>query len=351
MATRNRKHSVVRVNMREFDRAFDRKFQRNISHLAEAADISRPTIYDLYDQQSVRRATLVALADAFEISVDDLLAAGTDGQVALPTYSLPSTEEWQVDDSVPCSPWLKLSNKLDLRICRMRRKSIEGDFGRGKFYDLLSFPRDQREDMKHILIRHAVVASTLPATPYISPLYSCVPCEHAGWWVIERWVDGASLEEHLTSGAWPRKTLPWLMKEILNGLSVLHSHNIVMRELTPARVLIPAAGGLPVLTDFELAKLLNGAPTVKTGLWPENPFRADEVEEGEVTPSADLYSWAMLLLNAATGKVPDVRSLKQVVLAADLPKDVTVVVRECLAAPSRRPKTCDDVLKRLRKWK
>ena len=63
------------------------------------------------------------------------------------------------------------------------------------------------------------------------------------------------------------------MREIAGGLSALHRAQIVMRELAPSRVLLAKSDGRAVLTDFELAKLLAGGPTVSPGEeWPEDPY-------------------------------------------------------------------------------
>lgn len=154
--------------------------------------------------------------------------------------------------------------------------------------------------------RVADVGATVGTNPNVSQLYSCVRVgDGEGWWVIDRWIEGKTLEHRLENGPWPRSDLPRLMKQLLNGLAALHSHNIVLREMTPARVLIPEGKRPPILTDFEMAKIFNGTPTVRNGVWPPNPFRAPEVESGKVGPSADLFSWAVVLLNAATGIAPD----------------------------------------------
>ena len=55
-----------------------------------------------------------------------------------------------------------------------------------------------------------------------------------------------------------------------------------------------------VLTDFELAKLLDGNPTV-AGRWPDDEYRAPEIGEEGIDERADLYSWGRILVRAIAG--------------------------------------------------
>ena len=78
-----------------------------------------------------------------------------------------------------------------------------------------------------------------------------------------------------------------LMHEIALGLDALHSASVVFRELAPSRVILAADDQRAVLTDFELAKLLDTGPTVSTS-WPDDPYRAPEVEDATASERSDL---------------------------------------------------------------
>ena len=90
---------------------------------------------------------------------------------------------------------------------------------------------------------------------------------------MDRWIEGTTLAEQLDAGAWPAEQLPRLAAELLRGLDGLHCAGVVFRELAPCRVLIAADDGRAVLTDFELAKLMDNVPSV-SGDWPTDPYRA-----------------------------------------------------------------------------
>jgi serine/threonine protein kinase len=142
------------------------------------------------------------------------------------------------------------------------------------------------------------------------------------------------------------------MQQIADGLSVLHGNQVILRELAPSRVLIAEADGQPILTDFELAKLLTGEPTVRPDEpWPDDPYRAPEVESGEVSFSADLYSWARILVHAACGFLPPSGEDVAALTNAGLPKRVWGIARSCLELDkSNRPADVSKVQAALRNW-
>ena len=94
------------------------------------------------------------------------------------------------------------------------------------------------------------------------------------------------------------------MRELAEGLQALHDHGIVRRELTPESIVLREADSSVLLTDLELAKLLDGSPTVSLR-WNETPYLAPEVHSGKVDARSDIFSWGQILYHAATGTRPD----------------------------------------------
>lgn len=322
----------------------------SISDLAIQADISRNTINRLLNREGGYARTLKLVADALRCPVEQILP-GDDGDHAENDFKLPPTAEWE-----PCGlpgPWVTASNGLQFLVCPMRHRHLTQRTGRGKLYELLSVPTDERITLNEHLLRHARVGSKLVNSPFVAETLSVTPVSHgAAWWVIDRWDGGTTLEDRLESEpVWPRALLPNLMREIALGLKALHEAGVVFRELAPSRVLLTEVDGRAVLTDFELAKLLDGRPTVST-TWPDDPYRAPEIDSGEFTVAADMFSWARILVRAATGELPmvmdDVGSLDQ----ARLPRSVTKIVTSCLSLnAAKRPQTVDDVLQAMSAWK
>jgi len=352
MARQRRKFTQVNVDIDAIER-LRLKAGYSFTDIDDRGVMHPDTYRSMLEFHDVRSDKFDALVAMFGVERNDLLMDRVDGGPRKQApYGLPSTEEWTVDDSSPPSAWKTSPNGLQYRICRMQHVAIADHFGRGKFYDLLGVRRDLRVELHNHLHRHAVVAKSVGPCAHLGQLLSCVPAAAGdGWWVVDRWIDGRSLHDYISDGSWQNEKLPQLMKDILQGLTVLHSHNIVLRELNPECVLIPAVRQPAVIMDFEMAKLQSGAPTVRPEHWPSGPFRAPELESTQVTPATDLFSWAALLLNAATGFKPEDSNWREAIAKADLPSAVVDIVRQCLSsAPSQRPKNCDAVRKAISKW-
>jgi serine/threonine protein kinase len=292
------------------------------------------------------------IAEFFEQSVLELLAPCD------PRYEPPAiiphghVWEWERETILPPGSY-GASNGLYFVVCRMKHRHIPGRLGRGKFYLLSGLPSSEREEKHAHVKRHAEVCSRIGSHPNLAENQSIAPVQgEEGWWVVDRWIDSQPLSEQLKHGRLPADKLASLMKGIAAGLSALHRAQVIMRELAPSRVLIANDDGRAVLTEFELAKLLEGAPTVAPNqTWPEDPYRAPEVDSGEASAACDLYSWARILVHAACGVLPtpggDVDALTRIAL----PKAVWGITRRCLQpAPTARPVSIDEVQHAIRNW-
>jgi serine/threonine-protein kinase len=205
--------------------------------------------------------------------------------------------------------------------------------------------------MRHKLSRHADVCSRVGVQSQIVVNLTSTPVANdEGWWVIDDWVGEKSLADHLRAASWPREQLPRLLLEIARGLEALHKAGIVFRESAPSRVLISDRDGAAVLTDFELAKLLDGSPSV-SGEWPEDPFRAPEVDGGVTTVRADLYSLAQVAAAAVAGPDFDPGRTVELLGAAGMPKRLHRLMLGCSEpVPNRRPPDLSSLLKELVRW-
>jgi serine/threonine protein kinase len=106
-----------------------------------------------------------------------------------------------------------------------------------------------------------------------------------------------------------------------------------------------------VLSDFELAKLLAGSGPSVSDDWPEDRYRAPEIEGGSATVQADLFSWGRVFLHAALGNLPDDEQAKSLVRELDLPRGLRSVLVDCLSPiPTDRPKSMTLLLKELSRW-
>lgn len=319
------------------------------TQLAYDSDISRSTVLSAFRGDGIFNQSAKAIAEALGIDVGVLIASDSDKSDAEISGEGPKSGEWTIDGYL--GQWITASNALQFRVCRMRHQFVAERLGRGKWYDLLHLSHHDRESLRDHLVRHAVVCERIGNHANVTNNLSTSPgIRGESWWIIDRWIDGPTLDAELAAGRFARTDLPRLMCEIADGLKALHDAKIVFRELAPSRVILAADDGRAVLTDFELAKLLDTGPSVSAD-WPDDPYRAPEIESGKADARSDLYSWARILVHAATGEIPprgqDVDTITQV----GLPKAVWKLAVDCLSpGPSDRPKGVDQLLRGLRRW-
>lgn len=264
-------------------------------------------------------------------------------------FRLPNTEEWSVAEIL--SEVIAVPNGLRFQVCRMEHRSIPERQGRGKYYYFSGVRAAEKPKREQMLKRHASVSSKIGVHPNIALNLSAVPTiDGLGWWVIDFWVPGHTLDERLVDPTPPPIDLPRLARDMLAGLAALHEHGIVFRELSPSRVIL-ADDGRAVLTDFELAKLTDGAPTVKPAVWKDEMYRAPELDSGRFDGRADLYSWARVLARTVLGELPPPAETSARLARSALPKAVRTIVARCAAIePVERPATVHDVSAVVGRW-
>jgi len=243
------------------------------------------------------------------------------------------------------------ANGLYYIVCQMRHRHTANRLGRGKFYVLSWLRTDLLKDVRHKLTRHADVCAKVKLHPHVALNHTSTPTGNDdGWWVVDEWVGEQTLADRLEQGAWPAAVLPRLLHEIALALSALHAAGVVFRELAPARVLIADDDGRAVLTDFELAKLLEGVPSVSAD-WPEDSFRAPEVDGGATSIAADLFSFGRLAATAISGTVPANGDEAAVFAKSAMPKRLQKLFVESVAqSPDQRLAELQPLLKELARW-
>jgi eukaryotic-like serine/threonine-protein kinase len=168
-------------------------------------------------------------------------------------------------------------------------------------------------------------------------------------YIVSEYVPGPSLYQ-LVSTESPRSgaDLERLAIGTVTALVAIHQAGIVHRDFKPQNVLIGPDG--PRVIDFGIARALDAAATMTNSAIGTPAYMAPEQLSGqEITPAADLFSWASTMVYAATGQAPFGQDTVMAVIhrivneAPDLgamEEPLRGIVADCLAKdPARRPHT------------
>jgi eukaryotic-like serine/threonine-protein kinase len=122
--------------------------------------------------------------------------------------------------------------------------------------------------------------------------------------VMER-IDGEDLAARLArAGRLDEGELRRLGAAIADGMQAAHERGVIHRDLKPANILI-GAGGAPKIVDFGIAKMLTG-DSAATGPAMGTPhyMAPEQLSDGAVAPSVDIWALGVTLFEAATGTLP-----------------------------------------------
>lgn len=316
----------------------------SVEELAGRAGLSVGTVNNALRGSKVFANTLQQLASALGVAVETLLEQRT---TVAPTETV---NEYLLAEVL--TDWLTASNGLRFQFCRMRHIELERQ-ARAKRFDLRELPTDQQQRCRTWIKRHPIVCDRIRAHPNVARNLTAFhdPRENF-YWVIDEWVEGSTLEAVLKRGPIPLVSACRLIREVAEGLAALHEQGIVRRELSPASILLRETDGTAILTDFELAKLIDRGPTVSNGGWLPDPYRAPEADGDDVTPQADIYSWARITTHCLLGTLPPAGQDVGLLDGFKLPENVRAILCSSLSLlRSGRPECFDAVMPVVRAWR
>ena len=197
--------------------------------------------------------------------------------------------------------------------------------------------------------REARVASQL-SDPHIVVVHDFGLDTEFGPYIVMEYLQGMSLRERLSaSGPVPYKAGLQLCAQML--LALIHAHNkgIVHRDIKPDNVFILNQSGVRLhvrVLDFGIARILRGEdtasepPLTQPGAVLGTPrYMAPEQLAGQPADArADLYSAAMVIHEALTGKPPFVTGKSMKELCPDASPELCDLITQCLNPnPHARP--------------
>ena len=128
---------------------------------------------------------------------------------------------------------------------------------------------------------------------------------HGTAYIVMEYVEGESLASILKSrGRLPAdEWRPWLDR-LLDGLTHVHDHDYLHRDIKPKNIMIRAVDGEPVLIDFGAARVASQQRT-HTPMWTPGyaPFE-QYASQGTQGPPTDIYALAAVSCRVLTGEPP-----------------------------------------------
>ncbi|MFJ6759037.1 serine/threonine-protein kinase [Streptomyces sp. NPDC091273] len=231
------------------------------------------------------------------------------------------------------------------------------DRGRTVAVKLVHHDLATREEFR-IRFRHEVAAARRVGGEWTAPVLDA-DTEAATPWVATGYVAGPSLREVVARdfGPLPGRSVRLLAAGLAYALQDIHRAGIVHRDLKPSNVLITLDG--PRVIDFGIARApaepgdTAGGGLTRVGELIGSPgFMAPEQIRGEpVTAACDIFCLGVVLVYAATGRLPFgdaeqpgglagllLRSTEAQPDLAGVPTELHELVRDCLHRdPAARP--------------
>jgi len=315
----------------------------SVEQLADQSDKSVGTINNLLAGKPVYRTTALPVAEALEISLDLLLESNSSQN------SVSAVHEYLIADVL--TDWQTASNGLRFQICRLRHLELDRQ-ARGKRFDLRDLPTDEAQRCRTWIKRHPNVCEAMGGhLNIIRNVTAFHDPEESFYWVVDEWIEGESLQRQFQTRSFDKVSARQLMLDVANGLRALHEQGIVRRELTPASILIRNSDGRAVLTEFELAKLIDRGPTVSTDEWPVDPYRAGEADADDVDLRADIYSWARIGIQTLTGTLPEIGEEQSILDNIELPASLRdTLIQSSSVFRSDRPESLLAVIPVVEEW-
>ena len=122
-------------------------------------------------------------------------------------------------------------------------------------------------------------------------------------WIVMEFVEGKSLHELMQEGALGLTDTLNIGLDICRGLKEAHAHKIMHRDIKPQNILLTTEKRAKV-ADFSIARIFGETTEFAETMAGTRRYMAPEQTYGAYDFRADLYSTALILYQAVTGRFP-----------------------------------------------
>ncbi len=196
--------------------------------------------------------------------------------------------------------------------------------------------------------------------PNLVVLYELI-AQPGDWFFTMELVDGIDLLSYVSKPELNIGRLRGVLRQLVEGLSTLHTARKLHRDLKPSNVLVTTSGRVVIL-DFGIAGDLDtqhGRPTER-GLVGTLAYMAPEQVEGRIDEASDWYAVGVMLYEALTGRLPYTGNAYEILnekrtrdperpdsIVPGLPTDLVDLSLQLLARDPRQRPGAADVLGRI----
>jgi len=166
-------------------------------------------------------------------------------------------------------------------------------------------------------------------------------------WLVQQFIRGSDLGKIIArvGGGMPAPLAIHAATQVLYALQCAHENFVIHRDIKPGNVLVSHDGNV-LLTDFGIAKVFAGTPSISTVIKGSPGYMAPEILRGEpAVPATDLFAIGALLWECLTGANLFAHGMfeREQIYLATLHNPVPPLAAVGIAAPPG----LDDILQRL----
>ena len=197
--------------------------------------------------------------------------------------------------------------------------ATQGSLTRKVALKILSPELSHDPEFRQRFTRESEIAASLEH-PNVLPIYDAGETGDV-LFLAMRYVDGPDLRDLLSRALTltPQRTIS-IVRSVGGALDAAHIRGLIHRDVKPANILISRDGGHVYLSDFGLARTVEGASITRAGSFLGSvAYCAPEQIEGRpLDGRADLYALACVAFECLTGQTPFPRDSEVAIIKAHL---------------------------------